>query len=528
MNRATAGRYGGKAAGVIFGAALLLTGFPADRLSAQDVQRGKVVYDKWCMGCHGETGLGDGPAAKFMLPPPRDFTGAKYQIRTTASGELPADADIERVVAEGMPGTAMPEWKSKLSGAEQKDVVAYVKSLSTFFEGAQPPAVVAFGKAPGGGADAIADGGKTFEKLECFKCHGMSGRGNGKSSPTLKDDWDFPIRAANLSQNWNFNGGGAVEDIYRRMRTGLDGTPMPSFSDALDAKVITDEQLWHVAQYVRSLSPEESPPAVREVIRAAPVAQGAALPAGPDDSTWSRAEPSFIPMVGQIIAKPRWFAPSVTGIWVQSMHDGNKLAVRVSWDDGSKSPDPAWDEWMARLVKSVTDADGALTPAQGPDRFWVQFPKRVTDEAERPYFLGGNTRRPVYLWRWASTPDASEEGTGTGLGRFAALSGASEMTHAASFTDGRWHVQFTRALVPADTTASPTFGVGRAIPIAFFAGDGSNGETGARGAVSAWYAIYLDVPTPPTVYVMPLVAVLLTAGLGLVVVWRAQQQNRKS
>src|SRR6185503_14598450 len=108
-------RMGGWVVGGPLLAAGLLVALPATRLDAQDVQRGKVVYEKWCMGCHGETGAGDGPGAKFMLPPPRDFTGAKYQIRTTASGELPSDADIERIVADGMPGTAMPEWATKLS-----------------------------------------------------------------------------------------------------------------------------------------------------------------------------------------------------------------------------------------------------------------------------------------------------------------------------------------------------------------------------------------------------------------------------
>ena len=522
----SAGWKGGRAERWISLFVLVLSGFPAFRLAAQDAQRGKAVYEKWCMGCHGETGAGDGHAAKYMLPPPRDFTPAKYQIRTTASGELPTDADMERVVAEGMPGTAMPEWKTKLSDGERKDVVAYIKTFSTFFEGAAP-AAVEFGRAPSGGAAAIADGRQVFEKLECFKCHGRAGRGDGKSAPTLKDDWDAPIFAANLTQGWNFNGGGTVEDIYRRMRTGLDGTPMPSFSDAIDAKIITEEQLWHVAHYVHSLSPGESSPAVREVIRAVPVEQGAPLPAGPEDSTWSRAEAYFIPLAGQIIAKPRWFAPAVTGVWVQAMHDGKQLALRVSWDDRSKSPDPAWDEWMARLVRSVTDADAALPAAQGRDRLWVQFPVRVTDGAERPYFLGGTSRSPVYLWRWMS-PDSSEEGRGTGLGRFTPFAGGSEIGAAATFGDGRWRVQFTRGLVPVDTAASPTFGVGRAIPIAFFAADGSNGETGTRGAVSAWYAIYLDVPVPPRVYVAPVVAVLLTAGLGFVVVRRAQQQHRKS
>ena len=58
-------------------------------------------------------------------------------------------------------------------------------------------------------------------------------------------------------------------------------------------------------------------------------------------------------------------------------------------------------------------------------------------------------------------------------------------------------------------------------------GMGVNGETDVRGAVSAWYAVYLDVPTPPAVYVTPVVAVILTAGLGLVVVKRAQQRERR-
>jgi len=58
-----------------------------------------------------------------------------------------------------------------------------------------------------------------------------------------------------------------VEDIYRRLRTGLDGTPMPSFADLIDQKFLTDEELWRLAQYVRSLSPAASPE-VRDVVHA--------------------------------------------------------------------------------------------------------------------------------------------------------------------------------------------------------------------------------------------------------------------
>ena len=49
-------------------------------LEAQDAEQGKVVYDKWCAGGHGETGEGDGEAAAFMLPRPRNFIRAVYQV----------------------------------------------------------------------------------------------------------------------------------------------------------------------------------------------------------------------------------------------------------------------------------------------------------------------------------------------------------------------------------------------------------------------------------------------------------------
>lgn len=491
-------------------------------LVAQEV-RGKAIYDKWCAECHGDTGAGDGSAQMYMLPRPRDFTKGVYQIRTTASGELPTDADLRRVINEGMPGTAMPQWRDRLTDTEREDVIAYIKSFSQFFAGAAPTPID-IGRAPGSSAEAIAEGREVYQKLECFKCHGQTGRGDGTSAPTLTDDWDQPIFAADLSASWRFNGGSSVEEIYARLRTGLDGTPMPSFSDVIDSEIITDEQLWRVAQYVRSLSPEE-PPRVREVIRARLTEE--ALPSGPADTTWARAEAYYIPLVGQIIVKPRWFAPAVEGVWVQAMHDGSRLALRLAWTDRSRSPDPAWDEWLGRVRQAMTDVDGPLASSQGPDLLGVQFSPR-SGEVEPPFFLGGSTRRPAHLWRWSSAPDAATSGTGTGLGQFTADAGASQLTHAARFVNGEWQVQITRALVSADTARAPSFVAGRALPIAFFAADGSNGEDAVRGAVSAWYAVYLDVETPTRVYVAPGLTMLLTAGLGLMLVRQAQRRERNS
>jgi hypothetical protein len=98
----------------------------------------------------------------------------------------------------------------------------------------------------------------------------------------------------------------------------------------------------------------------------------------------------------------------------------------------------------------------------------------------------------------------------------------------AAFADGEWALQIVRPLVPADTAGAPTFVAGRAIPMAFYAADGSNGEDAMRGSVSAWYAIYLDVPVSGGVYLAPLSTMLLTAGLGLVLVRQAQRRDRGS
>ena len=76
-------------------------------LAAQDAPPGKAEYERWCAGCHGVDGKGEGPGAATMMPRPRDFTTGRYQIRSTPSGALPTDQDLTRVILDGMPGTAI-------------------------------------------------------------------------------------------------------------------------------------------------------------------------------------------------------------------------------------------------------------------------------------------------------------------------------------------------------------------------------------------------------------------------------------
>jgi mono/diheme cytochrome c family protein len=215
------------------------------RLDAQ--QRGKNVYDAHCVECHGESGRGDGPSSAYLAPHPRDFTSAKYKIRSTESGSVPTDDDLRQSVRQGLYGTAMPAWDRILSGAEIADVVAYIKGLSPQFATAPKPVTVGAGipSSP----ESIARGQQAYDKLQCGKCHGSDGRGTGAVATTFEDEWKQPLRAADLTEPWTFHGGATARDVYLRFRTGMAGTPMPSFADAA-----SDSEMWDLSNYVVSMA----------------------------------------------------------------------------------------------------------------------------------------------------------------------------------------------------------------------------------------------------------------------------------
>jgi cytochrome c oxidase cbb3-type subunit 2 len=480
-----------------------------------------------------------------MLPRPRDFVQARYQVRTTGPGELPTDEDLRRILREGMPGTAMPAWPN-LSDDEREDVIAYLKQFSSFFED-ETPSPMEFSRDPGGGEEARTSGIDVYERLECWKCHGSSGRGDGQSAPTLEDWREYPTRAANLTEPWAFNGGMGAEAIHARFLTGLDGTPMPSYDDALGAGVVTESELWDLAHYVASMGPDETPTA-SDLILAGRV-EGE-LPAESDDEAWTTVDAFYVPLVGQVIQSPRQFNPTVDGIWVQALHDGDELTVRLTWNDPSRSPDPSWDEWQTKIGRTLyTDTDVEAVPDSGEeaapdsgeeaapgaageaapasrlaDGLAVQFPPEIPDGSERPYFLMGDAGNPVSLWMWDSQTGL-RQAAARGLGEIEVL-GSGDLAGQGTFDAGQWHLTIRRSLVAANGPVL-SFVEGVAIPIAFFAWDGSSAEDVRRGSVSGWYYLYLDAPRSAAVYTVPALATLLTAGFALLIAARARRKSEQ-
>lgn len=81
-----------------------------------NLSRGKQVYEKYCLACHGKQGRGDG-ATQFD-PPVADLTASEVLMKP--------DSRLLRSIHEGRTNTAMDAWKSTLSDKAMRDVLAYI------------------------------------------------------------------------------------------------------------------------------------------------------------------------------------------------------------------------------------------------------------------------------------------------------------------------------------------------------------------------------------------------------------------
>jgi len=135
-------------------------------------------------------------------------------------------------------------------------------------------------------AASIAKGRELYfgTKANCYTCHGPTALGDGQT--TDLDDWNKGVKeflekhegvtAAELGalpvrnihprnlRSGVYRGGGRPLDIYRRLYAGINGTPMPQLGPSTPGGqgTISDEDIWHLVDYVLSLpyEPVSQPP----------------------------------------------------------------------------------------------------------------------------------------------------------------------------------------------------------------------------------------------------------------------------
>jgi len=128
-NRAGALTMACGAAGFIAGAWLLIAAQSASEAQAivrnpipptsDSVAAGQIVYERYCLTCHGVNGRGDGPGAEGLEPPPADLS-----IHVPLHG----DADIYRFIANGIEGTAMVGLADNLTDDEIWHAINFIRA----------------------------------------------------------------------------------------------------------------------------------------------------------------------------------------------------------------------------------------------------------------------------------------------------------------------------------------------------------------------------------------------------------------
>jgi mono/diheme cytochrome c family protein len=254
------------------------------------LQLGREVYTRQCAGCHGTTGDGTGPAGAYLNPPPRDYRNGVFKFTSTPRGSKPRREDLRRILKYGAKGTSMPpfrflseqeteavidyvmvlasrgeleiallrEAETELDEADDFDpevVAEYVTDIATSWKRAEDELVRPITVNPPRTPETIHAGAVAFAELYCVKCHGTNARGS-KSADVGQDIWGRTAYPADLTMGM-LHGGRRPVDIYRRIYSGINGTPMPSSKDPNTAIGETPEQrserIWHLVHFVTSV-----------------------------------------------------------------------------------------------------------------------------------------------------------------------------------------------------------------------------------------------------------------------------------
>jgi cytochrome c oxidase cbb3-type subunit 2 len=217
-----------------------------------NAKNGAADYRRYCVGCHGPLGDGNGEVAQWLDPKPRDFTLGVFKCRSTPTGTLPTDDDLFNTIARGLDRSNMPPWNT-FTKQERVDLVAWIKHFSPRWQKEKPGEAIQIPAEPEVTPERVKAGQDVFARVQCWKCHGVEGMANGPSASTLTDDLNRPILPYNFTDGTRPKCGSTDQDIYRIFMTGLDGTPMPSFADN-----IKPDEAWDLVFYLRTLQPHNT------------------------------------------------------------------------------------------------------------------------------------------------------------------------------------------------------------------------------------------------------------------------------
>lgn len=196
---------------------------PAPALAGGDLERGQALYGRHCATCHGATGAGDGPGARYLAPAPAKLAEHEYSTRRLAD-----------VLWHGVAGSAMPAWRDR-STEDRAAIARAVQALSA----ARPEPAV---------PEHLVEMGAAVYAANCAQCHGRDGDGRGTAAAKLA------MAPANFTEQRV-----SLTEALRVLKEGVHGSPMAPWTTRL-----SDAERLAVAHHVRGFF-RRAPAAATEV-----------------------------------------------------------------------------------------------------------------------------------------------------------------------------------------------------------------------------------------------------------------------
>jgi mono/diheme cytochrome c family protein len=209
-------------------------------LSIDALDRGKAIFVRECMVCHGDAGRGQGPYRAELQPGPPDFGDGGYADYT--------DADYYWRISEGVPWSAMPAWKLQYAEEDRWAVVHYIRTMFTQTE-APPPAPPEgedftypdfYRTSARFPEDVSYERGQIVFLTHCAHCHGLAGDGQGWDGQYLNPQpADFREMAGMMMTPE------AQGEHLAKVTFGIQDTAMPPWGEFLP-----ESQRWDVVKYL--------------------------------------------------------------------------------------------------------------------------------------------------------------------------------------------------------------------------------------------------------------------------------------
>lgn len=247
------------------------------------------------------------------------------------------------------------------------------------------------------------------------------------------------------------------------------------------------------------------------------------IPSDPKDSMWAKAVAINVPLVPQVMAKPRIYESKIKELKVKALYNTKEIAFLVEWEDPTED--------------STVDID------KFSDAVALEFPSQTT--REKPHFAMGDKENTVNIWFWkAAWQRQQEEGRlyamvddfaggievgnpvskarpvpveniiAQGFGSATDLQKAdNQNVSGKGVRDGnKWIVLFKRPIASSEKFEA-LFKEGGVTPVAFAVWNGSEGDRGGRKVVSTWYYVGLETEERTTTYIYPVIALIATSAI---------------